>query len=163
MAMCVSSNSKYDSVMRNEPGKFFTQEEQEGRQLVLQKCGACHTEPLFTDYSFRNNGLVPSMVNDEGRYLVTQIDSDKYKFKVPSLRNLSYTAPYMHDGRLLTLEAVLDHYLSQVQNTPNLDPLLNQGGTPGIPLTISEKTKMIAFLKTLNDKSFLFDKRFSEQ
>lgn len=163
MAMCVSSNSKYDSVMRNEPGKFFTQEEQEGRQLVLQKCGACHTEPLFTDYSFRNNGLVPSMVNDEGRYLVTQIDSDKYKFKVPSLRNLSYTAPYMHDGRLLTLEAVLDHYSSQVQNTPNLDPLLNQSGTPGIPLTTSEKTKMIAFLKTLNDKSFLFDKRFSEQ
>lgn len=163
MAMCVSSNSKYDSVMRNEPGKFFTQEEQEGRQLVLQKCGACHTEPLFTDYSFRNNGLVPSMVNDEGRYMVTQIDSDKYKFKVPSLRNLSYTAPYMHDGRLLTLEAVLDHYSSQVQNTPNLDPLLNQSGTPGIPLTTSEKTKMIAFLKTLNDKSFLFDKRFSEQ
>jgi cytochrome c peroxidase len=163
MAMCVSSNSKYDSVMRNEPGKFFTQEEQEGRQLVLQKCGACHTEPLFTDYSFRNNGLVPSMVNDEGRYLVTQIDSDKYKFKVPSLRNLSYTAPYMHDGRLLTLEAVLDHYSSQVQNTPNLDPLLNQSGTPGIPLTTSEKTKVIVFLKTLNDKSFLFDKRFSEQ
>jgi cytochrome c peroxidase len=163
MAMCVSSNSKYDSVMRNDAGKFFTTEEQEGFLLVKQKCGNCHTEPLFTDFSFRNNGLTPSMINDEGRYMVTQIDTDKYKFKVPSLRNLSYTAPYMHDGRLLTLEAVLDHYTSQVQNTPTLDPLLQQSGTTGIPLTVAEKTKVIAFLKTLNDKTFLFDKRFSEQ
>ena len=69
------------------------------------------------------------MVNDLGRYLITQNDADKYKFKVPSLRNLAYTAPYMHDGRLLTLDAVLDHYTSQVQNTPNLDPLLEQSNT----------------------------------
>ncbi len=103
------------------------------------------------------------MANDEGRYLVTQNAADKYKFKVPSLRNLAYTAPYMHDGRLLTLDAVLDHYSTQVQNTPNLDPLLHQNGSPGIPLTASEKAKILAFLHTLNDRSFLFDKRFAEQ
>lgn len=163
MAMCVSSNSKYDSVMRNEAGKKFTADEQQGRLLVQQKCGACHQEPLFTDHSFRNNGITPSMVNDEGRYMVTQIDSDKYKFKVPTLRNLAYTAPYMHDGRLLTLDAVLEHYNLHVQNTPNLDPLFQQGGTLGIPLTTDEKSRITAFLNTLNDKSFLFDKRFSEQ
>lgn len=162
MLMCVSSNSKYDSVMRNEGNKTFTIEEAEGRDIVKQKCGGCHKEPLFTDNSFRNNGLGISMVNDEGRYLITQNDADKYKFKVPSLRNLAYTAPYMQDGRLLTLDAVLDHYTTQVQNTPNLDPLLQQSGSPGIPLSASERTKIIAFLNTLNDKSFLFDKRFSE-
>lgn len=163
MAMCVSSNSKYDSVMRHEGNKTFTAEESEGREIVKQKCGSCHKEPLFTDYSFRNNGLSTSMVNDMGRYLVTQNDADKYKFKVPSLRNLAYTAPYMHDGRLLTLDAVLDHYTSQVQNTPNLDPLLQQNPTPGIVLTAIERERIKAFLNTLNDRSFLFDKRFSEQ
>jgi cytochrome c peroxidase len=163
IVMCVSSNSKYDSVMRNEGNKKFTAEEQEGQALVKQKCGGCHKEPLFTDNSFRNNGISISMVNDEGRYLITQNDTDKYKFKVPSLRNLAYTAPYMHDGRLLTLDAVLDHYTLQVQNTPNLDTLLKQNSTPGISLTAGERNRIILFLNTLNDKSFLFDKRFSEQ
>jgi len=162
MAMCVSSNSRYDSIMRNEPGKTFTSAEAEGRELVKQKCGSCHKEPLFTDNSFRNNGISISQVNDLGRYLVTQNDADKYRFKVPSLRNLAYTAPFMHDGRLLTLDAALDHYTSQVQNTPNLDPLLQQNATLGIPLTIAEKDRIKSFLNTLNDRSFLFDKRFSE-
>ena len=163
MVMCVSSNSRYDSVMRNEGNKKFTAGELEGQALVKQKCGSCHNEPLFTDNSFRNNGLSISMENDEGRYLITQNEGDKYRFRVPSLRNLAYTAPYMHDGRLLTLEAVLDHYSSQVQSTPNLDPLFTQSGTPGISMTAEEKAKIILFLNTLNDKSFLFDKRFSEQ
>jgi len=129
---------------------------------VQQKCGSCHKEPLFTDYSFRNNGLSISMVNDEGRFKVTEIITHKYKFKVPSLRNLAYTAPYMHDGRLLTLDAVLDHYTSNVQRTPNLDSLLLQNSSPGIDLTAKERTKIIAFLNTLNDRTFLFDNRFSE-
>jgi cytochrome c peroxidase len=163
MVMCVSSNSKYDSVMRNEAGKTFTAEEQEGHLLVQQKCGGCHKEPLFTDNSFRNNGISISGVNDLGRYLVTQNDTDKYKFKVPSLRNLAYTAPYMHDGRFFTLDAVLDHYTTQVQVTPNLDAQLQQNGTTGIALTVTERTRILAFLNTLNDKSFLLDKRFSEQ
>lgn len=159
MLMCVSSNSRYDSVMRHEPGKQFTPDEQEGYALFSQHCSSCHREPLFSDNTFRNNGISISMVNDEGRYLVTQQDTDRYKFKVPSLRNLQYTAPYMHDGRFLTLDAVLDHYTTQVQQTPNLDPLLHSG----IPLTVTERIKLLAFLNTLNDRSFISDKRFAEQ
>jgi cytochrome c peroxidase len=162
MLLCVSSNSKYDSVVRNDAGVAFTANESAGRTLVQQKCGNCHTEPLFTDHSFRNNGLAPSMINYEGRYMITQLAADRYKFKVPSLRNLAYTAPYMHDGRLLTLDAVLDHYNGHVQLTENLDPIFLQNAQPGIPLTSDERSKILAFLNTLNDRSFLFDKRFSE-
>ena len=79
------------------------------------------------------------------------------------MRNLAYTAPYMHDGQLLTLEAVLNHYTSGVHSTANLDAELNKNGVLGIPFNNTDKTKIIAFLNTLNDKSFLFDKRFSEQ
>lgn len=161
MVMCVSSNGKYDSVMRNQA--TFTPNEQAGYLLYKQKCNSCHTEPLFTDYSFRNNGLSISMVNDMGRYNITLQDSDKYKFKVPSLRNLYYTPPYMHDGRFFTLDAVLDHYTTQVQNTPNLDSLLQKNSPLGIAITADEKIKLLVFLKTLNDKTFVTDKRFSEQ
>lgn len=161
MVMCVSSNAKYDSVMRNQA--TFTPNEQAGYLLYKQKCNSCHTEPLFTDYSFRNNGLSISMVNDMGRYNITLQDSDKYKFKVPSLRNLYYTPPYMHDGRFFTLDAVLDHYTTQVQNTPNLDPLLQKNSPLGIAITADEKIKLLVFLKTLNDKTFVTNKRFSEQ
>lgn len=161
MVMCISSNSKYDSVMRNQSS--FTKEEQQGYAIFKEKCSSCHREPLFTDYSFRNNGLSISMVNDEGRYMVTLNNTDKYKFKVPSLRNLDFTPPYMHDGRLLTIDAVLDHYSSEVQNTPNLDTLLQKNGRLGIALATDEKQKIKSFLKTLNDKSFVTDSRFSEQ
>ncbi|MGB4772312.1 MAG: cytochrome c peroxidase [Chitinophagaceae bacterium] len=158
MVMCVSAKSKYDSVV-NKLGPVFTADEAEGYAIVKQKCTPCHVEPLFTDHSFRNNGISVSNVNDQGRYLITQRDTDMYKFKVPSLRNLAFTKPYMHDGRFLELDAVLDHYSSQVQQTPNLDPMLSKG----IPLTQDERRKVSAFLNTLNDRSFIFDKRFSEQ
>lgn len=161
MVMCVSSNSKYDSVMRNQSS--FTAAEQEGYVLFKEKCSDCHKEPLFTDQSFRNNGLRVSTVNDEGRYAVTLNVADEYTFKVPSLRNLDYTPPYMHDGRLLTFEAVLDHYSDDVQETPNLDALLQKNGITGIALTADQKLKIIAFLKTLNDKTFVTDRRFAEQ
>lgn len=158
MAMCISSNSKYDSVMRGQ-GPVFTPEEQEGYKLVKQKCTPCHQEPMFTDYSFRNNGLSISSINDMGRYAITQNNGDKYKFKVPSLRNLAYTAPYMHDGRFFYLDAVLEHYGNRVLKTPNLDPQL-QNGIPLLPL---ERLQILAFLATLNDKTFVLDKRLSEQ
>ncbi len=161
MVMCVSSHSKYDSVMRNE-GASFTSTEQAGYVLFQQKCNSCHKEPLFTDHTFRNNGLPPSGLNDEGRYLVTLNSTDRYKFKVPSLRNIFYTEPYMHDGRYFDLEGVLEYYNSGAQNTTNLDTLLKQNGRLGIPLTSVDKTNLIAFLKTLSDRSFLLDKRFSE-
>lgn len=163
MLMCVSSNSRYDSIMRHDAGKAFTADEQEGYNIYRRECAACHTEPLFTDYTFRNNGLSISAVDDKGRYLVSGAESDKYTFRVPSLRNLAYTAPYMHDGRLLTLDAVLDHYTNQVQLTPNLDPAFTKNATPGLMLTTVEKKKLTAFLNTLNDKSFLLNKELAEQ
>lgn len=161
MVICVSDNAKYDSVKRNQAS--FTTAETQGYQVFQQKCANCHKEPLFTDYSFRNNGLPPSSLNDEGRMMVTGNSIDRYKFKVPSLRNLSFTAPYMHDGRLLTLDAVLDHYTNGIQATQNLDQLLQQNSQFGIALSATDRTNLLAFLKTLDDKSFLFNKKFSEQ
>lgn len=163
MVMCVSSNSKYDKVMRKEGGASFTHEEQDGYTIFKQKCASCHSEPLFTDGSFRNNGLGISPINDQGLYVSTLMEADKYKFKVPSLRNLQYTAPFMHDGRFLTLSGVLEHYNSEVQDTPNLDPLLKVNAKPGINLTESDKQKITAFLGTLNDTEFINNKLLSEQ
>lgn len=163
MTMLTSSNSKFDKYRRNEPGGTLNQDELEGYQIFNQKCASCHATDLFTDDSFRNNGLaINPAINDLGRYRVTENEQDKYKFKVPSLRNIEKTAPYMHDGRLFTLEAVLNHYASGVVHTQNLDPILNANGTLGIPLTASEKSKIIAFLKTLTDHQFLTDRRFAE-
>ena len=163
MTMLTSSNSKFDKYRRNEPGGTLTQDELEGYQIFNQKCASCHATDLFTDNSFRNNGLaINPAINDLGRYRVTENELDKYKFKVPSLRNIEKTAPYMHDGRLFTLEAVLNHYASGVVHTQNLDPILNANGTLGIPLTTAEKSKIIAFLKTLTDHQFLTDRRFAE-
>lgn len=161
MIMCISSESKYDSVRRGKSG--FTVEEQAGYTLFKQKCSSCHSEPLFTDNSFRNNGIAIGLNNDEGRSEVTLNPLDRYKFKVPSLRNLQFTAPYMHDGRFYTLAAVLDHYSGQVQNTPNLDPVLNQPGALGIRLTADDKTKLLSFLKTLSDRKFISNPLLAEQ
>jgi len=161
MLMCVSSNSKYDSVKQGKA--TFTTEETAGYQVFISKCNTCHKEPLFTDYSFRDNGIGTGVYNDEGRWLITANNNDRYKFKVPSLRNLSFTAPYMHDGRFATIDDVLDHYTGNVQATPNLDAVLQDGGTRGIRLTIQERNQLKAFLKTLDDRSFLFDKKLSEQ
>jgi cytochrome c peroxidase len=163
MAMVVSANSKFDKFRRNETGGTLTADEQQGYVIFNQKCASCHATDLFTDHSFRNNGLaVNPQLNDVGRYRVSLDENDRYKFKVPSLRNVEKTAPYMHDGRFFTLESVLNHYSSGIVDSATLDPSLNNNGTLGIPLTESEKTKIIAFLKTLTDEEYLKDKRFSE-
>jgi cytochrome c peroxidase len=163
MGLMVSSNSKYDKHMRNENGGTFTAQEQNGLNLFKNKCSSCHTEPLFSDFTFRNNGLElitnTKGVIDSGRGIITPDEpSSYYKFKVPSLRNLKYTTPYMHDGRFTTIDQVLEHYATGVHQTPNLDPLL----TSGIPLTASEKEDLKAFLNTLNDEEFVKDIRFQE-
>jgi cytochrome c peroxidase len=163
MVMCISSNAKYDKVMRKEDNQSFTADEQTGYALFKSKCSNCHSEPLFTDGSFRDNGIGIGPNNDIGHYAVTLNRADQYKFKVPSLRNLSYTVPYMHDGRFITLSAVLDHYAAEVQLTPNLDPLLSQNEKLGIALTDDDKLKLIAFLKTLDDKDFVTRKDLAEQ
>ncbi|MEL1243353.1 cytochrome c peroxidase [Flavobacterium sp. DGU11] len=163
MVMAVSSNSKFDKYRRNEPGGALTADEMAGYAVFNAKCATCHATDLMTDNSFRNNGLaVNPLVNDVGRYRVTQLAGDYYKFKVPSLRNVEKTAPYMHDGRFGSLEAVLNHYTSGITDSPTLDPLLHQGGVLGIALNETEKEQVIAFLKTLTDDQYITDNRFSE-
>lgn len=155
MAMIVSDQSKYDKVMRGETS--FSTTEQTGFNLFNQKCSSCHSGPLFTDYSFKNNGLDQSF-SDIGRGLITQNVSDNGKFKTPSLRNVELTYPYMHDGRFYNLSQVLDHYSTGIQQSTTLDPSLQNG----IPLTSSEKTALIAFLKTLTDYDLLTNRWLSE-
>ena len=163
MIMLVSSNSKFDKYRRNQNNIQLTDNEHEGYTIFKSKCASCHATDLFTDNSFRNNGLpVNSYVNDLGRYILSHLPEDKYKFKVPSLRNVAVTAPYMHDGRFGTLDAVLNHYSNGIVSGATLDPILNQFGVIGISLTSSEKSKLIAFLKTLTDDQFLNDVRFSD-
>lgn len=163
MVMLVSNQSKYDQVQLGKAGVAFTADEAAGLQLFRNQCASCHATELFTDLQFRNNGLPPTQLNDVGRYAITLQDHDRYRFSVPSLRNVEKTAPYMHDGRFRTLEAVLDHYSSGVQNSATLDPILLQNGQLGLPLTAQEKQQIISFLKTLTDDNFLHDPRFAEQ
>ncbi|WP_304156689.1 cytochrome-c peroxidase [Mesonia mobilis] len=162
LVMMVSADSKYDKILKNE-GSQFTAEEEAGKVLFDQKCATCHAGVLFTDQSYRNNGLpIDPEYDDEGRSRVTGLQADKYKFKVPSLRNIQITYPYMHDGRFQTLAQVLDHYDSGMVVTENLDPVFQQNENLGISLTEDEKQKIIAFLETLTDDNFLLDDRFAE-
>ncbi|CAN0485369.1 unnamed protein product, partial [Phaeothamnion confervicola] len=123
MSLMISSNSKYDRYIRNEGG-VLTQSEKEGLVLFERKCSSCHTIGLFTDGSFRNNGLDNTFEKDLGREHITEFSGDRGKFKVPSLRNVELTSPYMHDGRFQTLEQVLEHYAHQVKYSVTLDPIL---------------------------------------
>lgn len=158
MTTLVSADSKYDQVKLGTAS--FTDQEQRGYALFQSKCNTCHREPLFTDYSFRDNGIGISTLQDYGRYTITNQETDKLKFKVPSLRNLKFTAPYMHDGRFYTLEAVMNHYKREVIQTANLDPILRSNN--GIALTDEETQQLLAFLNTLNDETFINNKQFSE-
>ena len=160
-ATLISANSRYDKYVRNE-GAQLTAQELNGLALFKSKCSSCHATDLFTDGSYRNNGITSDFRFDKGREEVTSDVTDRGKFKVPSLRNVEYTDPYMHDGRLTSLEEVLNHYSDGVKISETLDPLLLKDGRPGIALTESEKADIITFLKTLTDKEFLADKRFSE-
>lgn len=163
MVMLTSSNSKFDHYRRNEAGGELTTDESEGYALFKTKCASCHATDLQTDDSFRNNGLaINPLINDVGRYRVTEQVQDYYKFKVPSLRNVEKSAPYMHDGRFGTLEAVLEHYSSGVNGSLTLDPILQKDGKIGIAISAKEKLQLIAFLKTLTDNQYFTDKRFSE-
>lgn len=162
MITMISADSKYDKYVNNQVQ--LTKVEQQGLTLFEQKCASCHATALFSDGSFRNNGLQPSpKLNDLGRSVVTGFAEDNYKFKVPSLRNIAITAPYMHDGRFGSLEAVLAFYNEGVVDSETLDPLLNNNGNFGIATTKDERVAIIAFLNTLTDNTFLKDKRFSEK
>lgn len=151
----ISDHSKYDSVQLGTAQ--FTEQEAAGYQLFKQYCNSCHTEPLFTNGGFANNGLTPDPVlHDTGRYRITGKAEDSLLFAIPSLRNLSYTYPYMHDGRFARLAQVLDHYASEKNISPTLAPQLNHA----FPLSSNDKVDLIAFLLTLDDKQFVFNKAY---
>lgn len=157
MLTLVSSNSKYDQVIRGDKGIQFTEQEKKGYKLFKENCASCHTEPLFTDQTFQNNGLAPdSLLRDIGRMKITQKNTDSLKFKVPTLRNIERSAPYMHDGRYRSLQMVLFHYSSNIHSSATLAPQLRNG----IDLSEDDKRNLIAFLKTLTDHSFLNNKQF---
>ena len=150
-----SSNSKYDKVIRKE--EKFTEMEQKGYNLFKQNCASCHQEPLFTSDKFENNGLaIDPTLNDIGRMKITQNPKDSLLFKVPTLRNIQFTFPYMHDGRFKTLNEVVKHYNS-LQKRKNLPKELSK------PMNLSDndRTDLVSFLKTLTDTEFLFNPRFS--
>jgi cytochrome c peroxidase len=152
----ISANSKYDNV---KSGKAtFTTEEQNGYTIFKAKCASCHTEPLFTDNSFRNNGMpVDPTIKDYGRIRITNKKEDSLKFKVPSLRNVAITFPYGHDGRFASITSMLEHYSSGIQDGPTLDPLLKNK----IPLSNFDQFYLLSFLKTLTDSTLLKDPRFA--
>lgn len=156
MLTLISSDSKYDRVMRHEPGAVFTDLENKGYTLFKQHCASCHTEPLFTNQTFQNNGLeTDSLLRDAGRMKITRKSSDSLKFKVPTLRNIERSGPYMHDGRYRSLQMVLFHYSSDIHASATLAPELKNG----IHLTEDDKRALIAFLKTLTDHTFLKNKQ----
>jgi len=164
MLMMISSNSKYDKYVRQEDNVTLTALELDGLNTFQNKCSSCHASDLFTDQTFRNNGLpINPQLNDKGRFNILENPNDLYKFKVPSLRNVEVSYPYMHDGRFSTLEVVLDFYDSGIVDNGNVDPSLQKAdGTYGISLSAYEKESVIAFLKTLTDNQFLEDERFAE-
>jgi cytochrome c peroxidase len=159
-AALTSANSRYDKHVRHEAGGMLTAPELRGQALFVAKCSGCHATDLFTDESFRNNGLDRAFPRDSGRAHITARPTDAGRFKVPSLRNVARTAPYMHDGRFATLPQVLAHYAHGVQPSRTLDPLLRQPkGQLGISLSAQQQADLIAFLHTLTDNDFLNDHR----
>lgn len=157
MGSIISCNSKYDTYLTDSLANPLSASEKSGLQIFTQKCATCHNSALFTDNSYKNNGLDENIL-DSGRYMITKINSDIGKFKVPTLRNIELTYPYMHDGRFETLEQVLEHYNSGIKQSNTLDAtLLN-----GITLTTNNKINIIAFLKTLTDKTLVSNPNFSE-
>lgn len=153
----VSSNSKYDKVMRNE--EKFTEQEKNGYKIFRKHCNSCHQAPLFNVNEYKSNGLpIDTIFRDFGRYAITHIPSDSMLFRVPTLRNIKHTMPYMHDGRYKKLKDVIEYYTSGIDHDSNY---LSRELQKEINLNESEKKDLIAFLHTLTDYTFLYDKRFS--
>ncbi|WP_426490915.1 cytochrome-c peroxidase [Hymenobacter sp. 102] len=162
-ASLTSSNSRYDRYARHEAGAELSAGELRGLAVLRQRCGSCHAGELFTDETYRNNGLDRTFAADSGRAHITGRPQDVGRFKVPSLRNVALTPPYMHDGRFKTLQEVLDHYSQGMMESATLDQQFRRSGSgPGISLTDDEKTDLLAFLQTLTDTEFIQDQRLAE-
>jgi cytochrome c peroxidase len=162
-AALTSANSRYDLYVRKEAGAELASHELRGLAVLRENCSPCHAGELFTDESYRNNGLDYRFPLDSGRAHITGRPSDVGRFKVPSLRNVARTAPYMHDGRFQTLEEVLDHYDHGLVTSTTLDKAFQrEKGLPRLKLSAQEKQDVIAFLGTLTDESFLHDERLAD-
>lgn len=180
----VSYQSKYDEGVvkvrsRNEDFPNFTREENRGKSIFMQRCANCHMagqqDAVFSNQVPQNNGLdLDVKVADLGVADVTLDRNQAGRFKSPSLRNVEFTGPYMHDGRFAKLEEVIEHYSTGIKLHPNLDRrLLGGAGGPqggpggsdtrrGFNFSTQEKSALVAFLKTLSDKKFLTDPKFSD-
>lgn len=162
-----SGNSKYDRVV--EGTAVFTDQELDGFEIFFDineddlkhaECGHCHNEPLFTTNEYFNNGIdaVASLDDfaDQGRGEVTGLKFDNGAFKVPTLRNIEETAPFMHDGSMSTLDEVIDHYVTGGNSADNLGAVLR-------PLSLDSENRaaLKAFILTLRDPDFLNNEAFS--
>lgn len=152
----VSGDSRYDRHQRGNAGAL-SDAEKRGMELFMgerTECTHCHVGFNFTNNGFRNNGLYATY-EDRGRQLITEDPADEGTFKVPTLRNIALTAPYMHDGSLATLDDVLDHYMSGGKGHPFTDPTIRP-----FTLTPQERADLIAFLNALTDESFTTNAKF---
>lgn len=173
----ISGESKFDVMYKYENNLALNSSEQAILQTVdveewagydLFKslngadCFHCHNGPLMRVKKFSNNGLMPNSFDDKGRASVTNNPEDNYKFKVPTLRNIALTAPYMHDGRFATLDEVIEHYSSGIHMSPTIDPLIEFGSQGGVQLDAQEKYLLKKFLLTLTDQKFVTNPNFQD-
>ena len=163
----ISGNSKFDQFTLGQVS--LTPQEQNGLDVFMDEtrgdCFHCHgnpNNPLWTDNKFHNNGL-DATFSDLGLGGVTGDSNDDGKFKSPSLRNLQYTAPYMHDGRFASLDEVIDHYSEGLVNSPTIDPLMKKVDQGGVQLSAQDKADLKAFLLTLSDPEFVNNPAFQNQ
>ena len=158
----ISYNSKYDKWKRGEAD--LTESEYRGNTIFFSErgeCFRCHNAPLFTDNDFHNNGL-DSVFEQEDRSTVPGNSTEVGKWKTPTLRNVAVTPPYMHDGRIVSMEDAIEHYNSGIIPTPTLDPYLSGifSRPPAQRFTDQEKTDLLAFLNCLTDSTFLTNPDF---
>lgn len=162
----ISANSPFDRYLEGE--NSLTPQEINGFQIFMDEsrgdCFHCHgneNSPLWTDNIFHNNGL-DAIITDKGLGNVTGDPSQDGWFKSPSLRNLAYTAPYMHDGRFATLEEVINHYSEGLVYSQTIDPLMKAVSRGGVQLTEPDKADLKAFLLSLSDPSFINNPDFQD-
>lgn len=160
----ISADSKFDRSLNGTA--TLTPQEENGLAIYLDEgrgdCFHCHglpNTPLWTDNAFHNNALDENFT-DLGLGEVTGDPRDFGLFKTPSLRNLAYTAPYMHDGRFATLEEVINHYSEGLVFSETVDPLIKNINTGGAQMTESDKADLKAFLLTLSDPGFITNPDF---
>ena len=160
----VSANSDYDAFFKGE--KQLTASQYRGYLIYNSEkgdCFHCHGYPLLADNQFHNTGLDSVYTKSNwGRYEITGNTSDVGKFKTPTLRNVEFTRPYMHDGRFMTLEEVVEFYNNGVKLSPTLDPIMTKSGKEnGLNLSEQEKKDLVNFLKSFTDNEFLTSEAFS--